>query len=190
MKAKNKTLYLIISFVLFILLVIWAYRNLSKNQDPAKDFPKSSQKGMVKENEDKKIEDLKLLNSKNEEVSLKTLVQGKPSVVNFWASWCGVCNEEMPDFEQVFKEKNKDVNFVMINLTDGKRETEKTALESINKNNFSFPVYYDKDLRVSNKYEIYAIPTTFFVDSKGVIVEVHSGLLTKNSLTQKIKNLK
>lgn len=190
MKSRNRTLYLVVVVVLFFLLIIWGYRNLAKNQDPSQNFPESSQKGKVKENEEQKIKDFKVYNSKNEEVTFKEITNGKPAVINFWASWCTVCETEMPDFESAYKEHKDDIEFIMINLTDGKRETEKTAIDSINKNNFSFPIYYDKDLAVSNEYKIYSIPTTFFVDSKGTIKEIHQGLLSKDTLEEILKDLK
>ena len=52
---------------------------------------------------------------------------GKPIVLNFWASWCGPCQSEMPDFNEKYAELGDDIHFVMVNMTDGGRETVETA---------------------------------------------------------------
>ena len=70
--------------------------------------------------------DFTMLNSEGEEVSLYDYV-GKPIVLNFWASWCPPCKAEMPDFEAAYQKYGDDVVFLMVNLTDGRRETVDTA---------------------------------------------------------------
>lgn len=187
MKKEVKRIVLLLLFVVLILLLIWAYRSVSSNKDPAKDFPKSSEKNEIKENEDKQIIDSTIYNSKNEKVLLTDIVKGKPAVINFWASWCSVCEAELPDFESSYKTHGKDINFIMINLTDGQRETKDSANSTIQKNNYSFPVYYDHDMSASDAYKVYSIPTTIFVDSKGKIVDIHLGMLNEKSLKEKIE---
>jgi thiol-disulfide isomerase/thioredoxin len=52
---------------------------------------------------------------------------GKPIVLNFWASWCGPCRLEMPEFQAAFEDLGDEVTFMMVNLTDGDRETPDTC---------------------------------------------------------------
>ena len=67
---------------------------------------------------------------------------GKPIVLNFWASWCGPCQMEMPDFHEKYLQLGEKVNFLMINMTTG-RETQESAIAFIEKNDYSFPIFYD-----------------------------------------------
>lgn len=108
--------------------------------------------------------------------------QGKPVVLNFWASWCGPCKMEMPEFQAKFEQYGEDVHFLMVNLTDGKRETVEGAHQFIEDAGYTFPVYYDKDMDAAAAYGINSVPVTYFVDSDGNMVAYGRGALTGESL--------
>jgi thiol-disulfide isomerase/thioredoxin len=116
-------------------------------------------------------------------------MKGKPVVLNFWASWCPPCKAEMPDFDAVCKEYEGKVIFMMVNLTDGERETVESARNFIHMMEYSFPVYYDTDMEASNTYGIQSIPTTFFIDADGGLVAYGSGALSENELRRGISML-
>lgn len=111
---------------------------------------------------------------------------GKPIVLNFWASWCGPCKNEMPAFNEKCKELEGEVVFLMINLTDGVYETVKTASSFIASKGYTFPVYYDKRGSAANAYDISAIPTTFFIDAQGNLVAQTTGSINAATLQAKI----
>lgn len=92
---------------------------------------------------------------------------GKPLVLNFWASWCGPCKSEMPEFDEVYKELGDNVQFMMVNMTDGSRETQEAASGYIAENGYSFPVFYDTDMEAAITYGVNAIPMTLFIDADG-----------------------
>ena len=118
-------------------------------------------------------------------VSLSSF-KGKPVVLNFWASWCGPCKSEMPDFEQAYKELGGKVQFLMVNATDGYQETQETASSYIEGMGYTFPVYYDTKLDAINTYGIYAFPTTFFINEKGELVVYAVSALSRELLQQGI----
>ena len=110
---------------------------------------------------------------------------GKPIVLNFWASWCGPCKAEMPDFEEVYKERGEEIQFLMVNCTGG-RETEKSAREFITDSGYTFPVFYDLDLDASMTYGTNSIPVTFFIDADGHLIAYAQGTTSADVLEQGI----
>lgn len=111
---------------------------------------------------------------------------GKPIVLNFWASWCGPCQSEMPDFQEKFEALGEDVQFLMVNMTDGSRETVDIASAFIEEQGFTFPVLYDTDLDAANTYGAYSLPTTYFIDSQGSAIARATGAIDGDTLQRGI----
>ena len=132
--------------------------------------------------------DFSVLDAEGKQVLLSSL-RGKPVVLNFWASWCGPCREEMPDFQQVYTLYQGRVHFMMVNLTDGSRETQGKAAEFVRRNGFSFPVYYDTKQEAVKGYGITAIPTTFILDADGMVVSQSQGVLHKEALQKTLEQV-
>ena len=110
--------------------------------------------------------------------------RGKPVLLNFWASWCGPCQMEMPDFQKYYESHGDKVNFVIVNLTDGQQETVESASAFIAEKGYTFPVYYDTDIDAAMKYSVSAVPVSYFIDAEGRFVAWAQGALTADMLQQ------
>ena len=115
---------------------------------------------------------------------------GKPIVLNFWASWCGPCQMEMPDFDEKYLELGEEIQFLMINMTDGQRETVESASDFISEKGYSFPVFYDKNAEAAMAYAAYALPTTYFIDTDGNVLARASGAIDAETLQRGIDLIK
>ena len=111
---------------------------------------------------------------------------GKPIILNFWASWCGPCKSEMPDFEEAYQEYGEEISFLMVNCTDGSRETVEGAKAFIEDQGYTFPVYYDTQLDASITYGASTIPMTFFIDRDGYGAAYARTALSREILQQGI----
>ena len=109
--------------------------------------------------------------------SLKQL-KGKVVFLNFWATWCGPCREEMPSMETLYSRySEKGLEILAVNCGEEQRD----VLAFIKTNKFSFPALMDADGKVSNAYGIRAIPTTFIIDRDGNIIARVVGSINWNT---------
>ena len=183
MKKELKVIIGIICFVTFILLAILGYKYLtSKYNNILEDFNINNHKKSV-------AKDFTVTDTNGNKVKLSDFA-GKPVVINFWATWCYYCTQEMPYFDRIYQENKEDVVFLMINATDGMQETKEMADEYIKEEGFSFPIYYDEGLKVITDYGITGYPATIFIDKDGNINKNHKGLIKENILEGYIKELK
>ena len=108
--------------------------------------------------------------------------RGKPIILNFWATWCGFCKMEMPHFQDKHEIYGEDIQFMMVNVTDGVRETVEKASGYIADEGYTFPVFYDVNLEASMAYPTSGLPVTFFIDAEGNFVAQGSGALSAEAL--------
>ena len=92
---------------------------------------------------------------------------------------------EMPDFHEKYLVLSEDVNFLMVNMTTG-RETMESASAFIEKNEYSFPVFYDINSDAALTYGAYSLPTTFFIDADGYAVAQATGAIDAETLQKGI----
>lgn len=189
---KKSLLIAIVAFIFLIIIALFGYNYLSENYSPEGNIALSEETESAKPEEssqDKVLApDFTLLDENENQVSFSDF-KGKPVVINFWATWCGFCVKEFPAFQIVYDEFKDEVNFMMVNVTDGEREKLDGAKEFIKENNYTFPVFYDTELEASNIYGAYSIPITVLIDSDGYYLGTHQGALDEETLRNYIKLL-
>ena len=104
-------------------------------------------------------------------ISLEQL-KGQVVMINFWASWCGPCRQEMPLLDQMYK-RYSPLGFTLlgVNVEAHSKDAEK-LLANVP---VSFPVLFDKENKVSKMYDVNAMPSTVFIDRKGNVRYLHRG---------------
>lgn len=107
---------------------------------------------------------------------------GKPIVINFWATWCPPCKQELPDFDKLSKEYGDRVVFMMVNLTDGYRDTVDGTKRFVSGKGYTFPVYFDTKDNAASAYNVSSIPQTTFIDAKGNIYTTRIGAMNEAML--------
>ncbi len=107
---------------------------------------------------------------------------GKPIVINFWATWCPPCKQELPDFDKLCKEYGDRIVFMMVNLTDGYRDTVDGTKRFVSGKGYTFPVYFDTKDNAASAYNVSSIPQTTFIDAKGNIYTTRIGAMNEATL--------
>ena len=88
----------------------------------------------------------------------------------------------MPHFEDAYQKYGEDINFVIVNLTDGARETVEAASDFIEEQGYTFPLYFDTNTEGAVTYGTYSIPVTYFIGADGVPVAQANGALDAETL--------
>lgn len=123
--------------------------------------------------------DFVLEDLQGEEFSLSDS-KGKYLLLNFWATWCPACREEMPDLKQFYLDNKNDVVVVGVNLGESK----KVVQNFITKGGYGYPILMDYTKELSYIYQISVIPTTYLISPEGRIEYVKRGLITREELNQ------
>lgn len=112
--------------------------------------------------------------------------KGKPVMINFFASWCLPCREEMPVIEKIVGEYGpKGVVFLGIAVDD----TEPKMKDFVARYGVTFPAGLDKTSEIQKTFGLYGIPTTYFIDKHGIINYFHSGTVTEELLQHELNKL-
>ena len=113
--------------------------------------------------------------------------KGTPVIVNFWATWCGPCRAEFPEFLRAAVD-NAD-KLVIIGINNTVVDQANLVPGFLQEFGITFPIVLDKDGETAKTYRIIGLPTTIFIDSNGVINEVFTGPLNKAYIESKISEL-
>ncbi|WP_026394192.1 TlpA family protein disulfide reductase [Acetobacterium malicum] len=187
MTKQFKTILAIVVFVAFLAIIYWGYSTLSQSFNPQAPATNSSDSASTEELQT--APDFTVFDQDGKPVKLSDFA-GKPVVLNFWASWCPPCKSEMPHFNTVYQDQKDEVVFLMIDQTDGQRETKEKGLQYVTAQGFDFPVYFDTELEASTAYGISSIPTTLFINPAGKIVNGYRGAIDEATLRSGIAAIK
>ena len=159
------------------------------NPQPPQELPQTSTEPQTEpEEETIPAPDFTVYDADGNPVRLSDYL-GKPIVLNFWASWCGPCQMEMPHFEQAYLDMGEDIHFVMVNMTGG-RETQKSAQEFLDETGYTFPVFFDLDMEAAYNYGVYSLPMTVFIDEAGNVQDLAIGAIDEATLLSKIDKIR
>ncbi|MBE6625678.1 MAG: TlpA family protein disulfide reductase [Ruminococcaceae bacterium] len=201
----KKYIKLIISAVILVALIAGAvvlYNRLSEDYEENQGMDGASESGTPVETEEPEETDESEIPDETDEVAGDPVLElpdstfydmdgnavnlsdflGKPMIVNFWATWCGPCKSEMPHFQEMYEEYGDRVEFIMINATDGYRDTVESVGSFMEDNGYTFPVYCDSDFDAINTYGVYAFPSTIVINADGSVYGTKVGALSKNQL--------
>ncbi len=198
---KNKKM-LGIGVVLFVMLIVGASILYNEMKDKVEDNSfqiaggaNSDDKDNSADNKDNNTDDkvaapdFTMTDKDGNEVKFSSFA-GRPIVLNFWASWCGPCQMEMPDFEEMYKTYGEEVAFVMVNMTDDAQETVDSATQFITEKGYTFPVYYDTKMEGAYYYRVYSLPTTYFIDAEGYVTASNKGMISGENLQKGIEAIR
>ena len=105
--------------------------------------------------------------------------RGKPVILNFWATWCAPCRVEMPEFQAVFEE-NQAAGLEI--LAVNRDETRDQVVDFFAEFGLTFTPLLDQGALVAEQYQVFNMPTTYFLDENGVVTAVHRGPLVSSQL--------
>lgn len=129
-----------------------------------------------------------LRNLQGDKVSLADY-QGRIVLVNFWATWCPPCREEMPDLQRIYEDHDGRVIVIGVNMTKAETDDDHIHL-FVQDSHVTFPIVLDPEGEAMNDYLIVASPTTFVLDENGIIRERFLGAVQYDTLVHTIENIK
>ena len=199
MKKGDKFILLLLGLVALLMVATIGYRLLSDRYSPQDisftetgDHNTSNAENTESSDTDTdstndvastKVPDFTVYDLEGNALSLYDCL-GKPVVLNFWATWCGPCQSEMPAFDKMYQQYSDQVTFLMVNVTDGSRDTVESVTSFYKNSGYTFPIYFDTTLEASMTYGAYSIPLTFFIDAEGNLLYNQMGAISEEALIQ------
>ena len=149
----------LLSFKLFLLFIYLLFSSIT-SADQKLDI-----KNLKIHKEPKKVNDIMFKNSEDITISLDNF-KGKLVVINFWATWCAPCRDEMPSLDILQSNKNfQDLIVLPINVGKENKEKAKKFFNDLQIKNLK--LYYDDSVKLANTFSLIGLPTTIFIDKDG-----------------------
>lgn len=182
MPKNNKNIILGTIIVIIIIAVFVMQNSLKKSEIAAGELQNNENTGLD-------IGSLApdfILNSLNgKQIQLSSFRGQKATVINFWATWCPPCREEMPLFDDVYLSNKDKIEILGINLQESKTAIN-DFLEEIP---VTYPLLLDPNREVKELYNVFTQPVTYFIDKDGIIADKKFGPLTEREIEDKFAKL-
>jgi peroxiredoxin len=173
----------IIVIVILIGLVAWGINDTMKKKDERQASLASSEQAIegmdmssitVGINQGDIAPDFELNTPDGESLKLSDF-RGQKVIVNMWATWCPPCRVEMPDMQKIYeKYKDENATIIAVNMTSSEKSLDSIP-NFLDEFGITFPVVLDEHNKVGEIYQVYALPTSLIIDSKGIIQQKISG---------------
>ncbi|MDF2535288.1 MAG: alkyl hydroperoxide reductase [Bacillales bacterium] len=166
--TKNVLSILILIFVIIAVVIV-----IKDSNNESKDIISKKDESFASNPIGKEAPNFSLKNMQGQIVKLSDY-KGKKIMVNFWATWCPPCKEEVPEIEKFHKD-NPDIIILSVNI-----DTTKDIQGFIDEYQMTFPVLLDDNKEVSESYGTYKIPETFFINADGIVKYKRVGAMDYN----------
>jgi len=171
---------LVVALSISYLLSTEEAENASPESQAAAELPVKPEVGFL-------APDFELTDLDGKVIRLSEL-RGQPVFINFWATWCPPCRQEMPDIQKAYEKYGKTVRFLAVNLTATESSIE-VVRQYMSGNGYTFPALLDKNGSVATLYQVRAIPTSFFIDAQGVIQYKYIGAMNAEIITEALDKI-
>ena len=122
--------------------------------------------------------------------TMTQIADGKPLVINFWATWCPYCIQEMPDFLEIYNDYRNRASFAFVDCVDGQRETVEDGSSWLEENGFEdLPAYYDTKQEAQMAYGASSLPTTVVASAEGEILTISPGAISPERMRSALDSL-
>ena len=138
--------------------------------------------------EEPKMPDIPLFTLGGEETSFDAVRRGKPAIINYFASWCPPCKQELPHYQAAYDTYGDEISFIFLNAMDGQRETLETLTKFMEEFPFTGPVYTDEGI-FAYIFQTNSLPTTVFFNADGTIANGYLGYVNETTLQENIDRL-
>lgn len=192
-EPKKSKVGLLIAFVVLVVVIaggVVAYNTLRQSSSApsgANGVTASAQNGSSSSSAAEAVPYLKDYDSTvyaedGSPLRLTEIAAGKPLVMNFWATWCPYCIQEMGDYQAIYNDYKDRVSFAFIDCADGQRETVEKGASWMRDNGYTLPVYFDTSMEAMIEYGASSLPTTVIVAADGEILAISSGVIDPDKM--------
>jgi cytochrome c biogenesis protein CcmG/thiol:disulfide interchange protein DsbE len=166
MPALSHRTFTYLSLLALVIAAAWIWLSRAPAGETTQGLIPAAQKGFL-------APDFALETAEGEIIQLSDL-RGRPVVLNVWASWCPPCREEMPALERVHQ-AYQEQGALVLGVNSTVQDDRQKALDFAAEQGLTFPILFDSTGEVTKLYGVRALPTTYFIDARGIIQEVIAG---------------